>query len=758
MKLWISFIFCSFSLTAASFAQEPGIPTPPAPTPVVSPANTDDTIELKFDETGEGVTIEAFVKICQQNTGFTFTFSDDPQAKQQLSTKIRILGTLKIPKKEFYSTFQTIMKINDFVCVEMGQGAGRIIVITSLKSTQPAAKQQIAANAVFVADPTENLEQYAAQPGVLVTTVFRLKYQDPQRLSTSLRQYFPDQQLERVLSVGTTGLLITSFGPNVYAMKSFLELLDVPPDKGDPPILEIVPLEFAAAEEIEPILSELITRQSKGRGQQIRSPEGATAALQPEEDYEIKIITDSRTNSLLVQAAKSDIPWVLDLISRLDTKLDAPESNFHVYEVKNVEAAKLADNLSKFLEQTQTAVQQAQQSMGRSSARSGGGAGGGSPIPAAHEQKPVVIADEQTNSIMITASKTRWSEIKNLLERLDVRQPQVLIETALVELNINDEFQLGIELAEISGGRVPQPGQRGAPGFLTSFGLSELEVDEATGFPTGRNPLSDTGGSLRSGGGLLAGYLRADDVKLPAILSALKSRDNANILSIPSVLVTNNTSAKIVSQTTLQTQQIQQQGGTTAPIVGAGASGSAGITLSISPAISAANYLRLNIDLNVSSFGGTGGGATLPDKTERSMQTSVFVPDGSTLYIGGIVVDENREGASGVPILMDIPLIGQLFRSDNNSNNKVTLYFFISPKIIKEEDFTDLVDISYQRKLQANSIVGSHKLMQVDPNFTPLEAPGGEADMKKLESTFFDIPIYKSPSQNGKSKEEKSSK
>ncbi len=754
MKLWISSIFCSLAVISPSFAQEPGIPT--SPTPVLTPANADDTIELKFDETGEGVTIEAFVKICQQNTGFTFTFSDDPQAKQQLSTKIRILGTLKIPKKEFYSTFQTIMKINDFVCVEMGQGAGRIIVITSLKSTQPAAKQQIAANAVFVADPTENLEQYAAQPGVLVTTVFRLKYQDPQRLSTSLRQYFPDQQLERVLSVGTTGLLITSFGPNVYAMKSFLELLDVPPDKGDPPVLEIVPLEFAAAEEIEPILSELITRQSKGRGQQIRSPEGATAALQPEEDYEIKIITDSRTNSLLVQAAKSDIPWVLDLISRLDTKLDAPESNFHVYEVKNVEASKLADNLSKFLEQTQTALQQAQQSMGRSSARSGGGAGGGSPIPAAHEQKPVVIADEQTNSIMITASKTRWSEIKNLLERLDVRQPQVLIETALVELNISDTFDLGVELAEISGGSVPQPGQPGSPGFFTSFGLSSLTADSDTGFPTGRNPLNDTADGPRRAG-ILAGWVRGDDVQFPVILSALKVRENANVLSIPSVLVTNNTSAKIVSQTTIQTQQIQSptSGGT---IQGAGSSGSAGITLNISPAISAANYLRLNIDLNVSSFGAGGTGTTLPDKTERAMQTSVFVPDGATLYIGGIVVDENRESASGVPILMDIPLIGQIFRSDSNSNDKVTLYFFISPKIIKEEDFTDLVDLSYQRKLQANSIVGSHKLMQVDPNFTPLEAPGGEADMKKLESTFFDIPIYKSPSQNGKSKEEKSSK
>ena len=731
MKTLFALAFLGLPLGAQTPTQEPD-------KPVV--VRQDGMLELKFDETGEGLTLEAFIKICQEQTGQNFTFADD--AKGNLSKKIRIFGKKVIDKSRFYSFFQTVMKINDFVCAEFGKGSEKVIVILDLKS-QPQNKTTAAANAVFLSDPAQIVE-YSSQPGVLVATVFPLRYQDPNRLQASLRQYMTDQQMEKIFNVGSSGILIQSFGPTVYAIKKLLDLIDVPPDKAEPPVMEIIPLEFAAAEEIEPILSQLIEKRRGRAGGVPRPAEGLTAPIQPEDEYDIKVIPDPRTNSLIVQAAKSDLVWVLDIIQRLDTKLDAPESNFHIYNVKNVAATKLAENLSKFLEQTQQAVQQAQQASA--------GRAGGAPAASPKEQKPVVIADEDTNSILVTASKTRWTEIKNLIERLDIRQQQVLIETALVELTVGDDFNIGVEIAKLSGSSLPEKGDPAKPGALTSFGLSQFEEDPLTGFPTGRTIVSS--GALTSGQGLLAGYITGDDIKLPVLLAALKTRNNANILSIPSVLVTNNYNALIDSHTTIQTTT-STVAGTGQSQTSAGPSVDAGITLNISPSISAADYLRLNIDLKVSSFTGSAPNPNVaPPTTTRLMKTSVYVPDGSTLYIGGIVVDDSREGSSGVPILMDIPIIGQLFRSDTASNNKTTLYFFITPRIIQEEDFSDLVEISYRRKLEANTIIGSEKILRIDPTFTPLAAPGEGTDMKKLESSLFEVPVYRSPSPKGNEKAE----
>lgn len=734
MKRSISWLVPVLLLSPISFstvrAQEPSA----APSPVVESSET--TLTISLPETGDGISLEQFIKICQENTKYSFTFTDE--AKQNLSRKIRLIGKYTTPKKDFYNFFQTIMRIHEFVCVEMGRREAPIIVIMDLRGN-PQARQSVRANAIYV-EP-KDLENYASQPGVTVTTLFQLKYQDAQRLQASLRQFMADTALEQVFNVGSSGLLVTSYGPVVNAVRKFLELIDVPGERAEPPVLEVIQLDYAAAEEIEPILAELIEKRKGRTGNAPRVAEGPTAQIQPEDEYEIKIIPDPRNNSLLVQAAKGDIPWVLDLVQRLDTKLEQPDSNFHIYTVRNVEAKKLADNLSKFLEQTQQAVREAATSSGNRPA--------GSAIPTQpKEQKPVVIADEQTNSIMVTASKTRWAEIKNMIERLDVRQNQVLIETALVELSVSDNFSLGVELAKLSGDTLPESGE-GKPGAITSFGLSGLTENES-GLPTDRTLLGDNG--LAAGNGILAGYiLGGEDVTLPVILSALKSRSNAKILSIPSVLVTNNYQAEISSKTYTQSQQ-----NTTATngqtIQGGGAQGDAGITLSISPSISSANYLRLNIDITVSSFGSRVSEFVLPDKNERKMKTSTFVPDGATLYIGGIVVDDERDSESGVPILMDIPLIGFLFRKSSNQNSKTTFYFFITPHIVKEADFADLLDLSYKRKIEADSVIGGGVINKIDRSFLPRKAPEEGADSSKMEAQIFEVPVYQSPSKEDEGK------
>jgi type II secretory pathway component GspD/PulD (secretin) len=163
----------------------------------------------------------------------------------------------------------------------------------------------------------------------------------------------------------------------------------------------------------------------------------------------------------------------------------------------------------------------------------------------------------------------------------------------------------------------------------------------------------------------------------------------------------------------------------------------AGIELTISPSISASRYLRMAIDLKVSNFLGQVSGAIPPPRITRQIKTEVNVPDGDTMVVGGIITDNLRKSREGVPYLMDIPLLGTLFRNDNENRQRTTLYFFVTPHILRESDFSDLAEISYRKKLEAAEVMGAERLRTVDPSF-------GKADDESwLEG--FEIPLYQSP-------------
>src|SRR5262249_44248220 len=154
----------------------------------------------------------------------------------------------------------------------------------------------------------------------------------------------------------------------------------------------------------------------------------------------------------------------------------------------------------------------------------------------------------------------------------------------------------------------------------------------------------------------------------------------ANVLNVPSVLVNNNGKAKVVT--------LDQQPTTQVTTTGAGVGGTqenfagyqdAGITLEISPSISASRYLRLEISLVVSNFTGSfNGGPIPPPRITREMKTTVNVPDGDTMVIGGVISDTQQTTRLGVPWLADLPLIGFLFRRDSDTNSRTTLYFFVT--------------------------------------------------------------------------------
>jgi general secretion pathway protein D len=687
-----------------------------APAPIQAEG---DLYILNFSESGDGaLNLSQFVKLCQTATGRNFIVTD-PVESQLKTVKVRMYGVKRIPKAEFYFFFQIMMFIHDFATIEVGPSHLSVTVIQSL--TQPARGGQggLKQRAVYVLP--EELEQYADQPAVLITTVVTLPNTDVRNLTTSLRALQSDAQTQGMLSAGTSNsVVLTGFGSNIAALAKLLYVIDEASAQrdGPVPVFEKIDVEFASAEEVAELLEQLleagrnIVAAGQAQQQGVQTPRRGNQA-------ETKILTDARTNSLIVMALEEDMPRIKNLVAQLDVDVIEPERNFHIYNLENVQADELADTLEDFLSDAQRV----------STNNPANNTGGRVPTSSSSSSRDevVVVPDQSTNSLLIAASKTRYQDVLELVRQLDRRQDQVLIETALIELTGNDFRDMGVEL-----GLADIPSMATAAGGfgVTSFDLSSFEDTNGDGIPDSRIPNQQDG--------ITAGILDGGDFGLPFLVRFFESKDNSNVLNVPSVLVNNNGSARVQITDSFPTTNVTGVGAGTQVTETFGEYVDAGITLEISPSIKASRYLRLNISLNVSNFLGVVTGSIPPPKTERNLTTVVNVPDGDTMVIGGIITDTKRESSDRVPFLADIPLIGWLFRRDSDTLDKTTLYFFVTPHILHDRDFADLAEMSYRKKLEASEIIGRSRLRVIDPSF-------GQGDDSGPDLDPFEIPIYESP-------------
>jgi general secretion pathway protein D len=663
--------------------------------------------------------LSTFVNMCQEATGRNFTFSD-ATGRELGGAKLFMYGTKVIPKEDFYAFFQIMMFINDFVCVDVGPPHISITLIQSLTAVQQAQGKGVQQRSEYVRP--EDLYKYADQPATLVTTVLHLPNTDARNLSTSLRTLFTDTLTSGMAPATDHSVILRGFGSSIAALAELLYLIDEEAGRitSVDPVFDVIPLEFASAEDVADLIDQLLEARGSGSrnvpvNPEARGPGGVLGGA----ETEAKILVDGRTNSLLVMALPEDMPHIKELVAALDVDVVEPERNYHVYNLQNVAAEELSEVLDEFLQDAGRIDPTAGATGGRAQAPGATGGGGSS----SRSNEVVVVHDEATNSLLIAAGKTRYEEVLDLIQKLDKRQDQVLIETALVALEGKDFRDIGVELA---GADVMGDGGFG----VTSFGLSSIEDTDDDGVPDLRVP------NVTSG--VTAGFLDGDDVNLPILLAAIDQLDESNVLNVPSVLVNNNRTATVRTLDEQPTTTITATGG-----VGGQTQESfdhyeeAGITLTITPSISAANYLRLSINLLVSTFSGSFQGSIPPPRITRELTTTVNVPDGDTMVIGGIITDNASHTRRGVPFFGDLPLIGLLFRRDTNTDNRTTLYFFVTPHILQDDDFADLAEISYRKKLEAAGVIGSDRLRVVDPAFNQ--------DESDVDWSQFGIPLYKSP-------------
>ncbi|TAH38526.1 MAG: hypothetical protein EYC70_03890 [Planctomycetota bacterium] len=727
--------------------QDPQAPQEPAAGDIQIPEGAvqeeGDWITLAFDETPEGLSLRQFIAMAQKITGLTFTVDTSsgqggarPGTADLDQQKILLYGRKRMRKSDFYSFFQIMMKINGYVCVTQGSGDLAVIVITPTPEKNPTAGQAIKANTLFV--DAEDVEQFKSQPGVYITTVVRLKYANAQTLGTGLRNAVTGpgtaQEAFMPLAGGSeNAILIQGFGPFVAWATRLVRSLDVKPE-GPEPVLEKIPLQEASAEEVAQLLQDLLedTGSPETRAaQRARQAEGGAAI--PGYDIETRVIAFPRDNSLLVVASPDNLERVKDLIAKLDTRLEVPETNFRVYQLQNISAKDLAEDLKDFLERTQQAEEQAARAQGQT----------GGTTTARTEQRIVLQDQEETNSLLITATRTKWAELERLLNELDKVQPQVLIETALIEVTEDFARDFGVEFASVN----PPDGDFSTGFGFTSTGLSTL-ID------TDGDNLADTRVPDQSRTGLVAGILDGEDFGIPLLVAAAQTTSNTNILSIPSILVTNNRAATVESKDEIPTA-------TQTPTQGVGVTTTfndyqeAGIKLSITPSISSRKYLRLAVSLEISAFRGTfvAGSVVPPPRITRSLTTTVYLPDGATMWIGGIIRDDLSQDETGIPWLSDVPVLGWVFGRHEKSTLKTTLYFFCTPRIL--ERFDELVDISERAKARAAEVISLERVRQVDPGFqfqSPLDVildedvnGDGQEETGLLDLSSFSAPAFVAP-------------
>ncbi|UCD53458.1 MAG: hypothetical protein JSW27_12555 [Phycisphaerales bacterium] len=370
-----------------------------------------------------------------------------------------------------------------------------------------------------------------------------------------------------------------------------------------------------------------------------------------------QVVVVESTNSLLVNATPEQHTEIETIISYVDSETLEEEIPYKIYPLENSSPDHLATVLQSLIQETTQNEDQEGKIV--------------ESVIKRREEDITIVPDPNTYSLIVYASKKNQEWISNLVEQLDRRRPQVLIDVTLVEITETDEFNYDLNVVT------------SRPDLATTSSVTPLPADSSV-----------LGRSLQVASGALGAFY--GDRHIQALLEAVQSKSYGRVLAKPKILVNDNEPGTIKTTDTTYVKKTSS-----IPVSGGGAGQDttliqtaedytpyeAGITLDITPHISEGDLLRLDIMLTRSDFLETSGEEEKPPNTTASeVATAVTVPDGSTIILGGLLKLNQNKGGKKVPLLGDLPLVGGLFRSIDNSDRQSKLYVFVKAEIIRPVD------------------------------------------------------------------------
>ncbi|GGL38340.1 type II secretion system protein GspD [Pseudomonas brenneri] len=627
-----------------------------APAKVRNPLG-DQPVQLNFVEAD----IQAVVRALSRATGQQFLV--DPRVKGNLT----LVSEGQVPAHQAYDMLLAALRMQGFSVVDVG-GVAQVV---------PEADAKLLGGPIYnAASPSGNGMQ---------TRTFRLQYENAVNLIPVLRPIVsPNNPINAY--PGNNSIVITDYAENLARVAQIIDGIDTPSAIDT----DVVPVQNGIAVDIAAMVAELLETQGNDQTQKIA------------------VVGDPRSNSIIIRAGSPErTELARNLIYKLDNAQSNP-SNMHVVYLRNAQAGKLAQSLRGMLTgESESGVSDEARTklsaMGGAGTTSQGSPQNSSGAPTGSAVQPsgyakdstgasnttseqntafsaggvTIQADATTNTLLISAPDPLYRNLREVIDMLDQRRAQVVIESLIVEVNEDDASEFGVQW---------QAGNLGGKG---GFGGVNLGGSGINGTPTSKTSIDVLPKGLNIGlvdGTVdIPGIGRVLDLKVLA--RALKSKGGTNVLSTPNLLTLDNEAASIfVGQTIpfVTGSYVTGGGGTSNNPFQTVQREEVGLKLNVRPQISEGGTVKLDIYQEVSSVDARASVEAGTVTNKRAIDTSILLDDGQIMVLGGLLQDGYTQSNDAVPWLSDIPGLGALFRNESRSVNKTNLMVFLRPYIIRD--------------------------------------------------------------------------
>ena len=583
---------------------------------------SDRFVSIDFNE----VDINVFIKFISELTGKNFIVD------QRVKGKVSVISPAKISVDEAFRVFESVLEVHGYTTVQSGK------VIKIVPSPDARSKSI-----------ETRLKEEAAHPeDKVVTQLIQLRYADPDEIKRLFAPMISKSSV--ILSYSPTNtLIVTDVFSNIQRLTRILKAIDI---AGIGQEISVIPLHFSDATKMVKLLSTVFkptARTKKGQ---------AERALQ--------IVADERTNTIVLLASEVDSMKVKELVAMLDKETPRGKGKIHVYYLENATAEDLAKVLMELPTKGTTAEK-----------------GKEAPIVSKDVK---VTADKATNSLIVMADKDDYEVIEEIIQKLDVPRSMVYIEALFMEVNVDAQFEVGIDwniagTTDVAGKRSVVSGGYSPDGTAGTLNAATA-LTNPTDFPLGllSEPIS-----IEAFGET---FVLSN---ISAVLNAFETNDEVEIISTPQVMTMDNEEAKIVVATNIPFQTTTSTSDN--DTYNSFEYRDVGRILSITPHISKGRMVRLKISLEVSTA--TDTTSLQPTTLKRTVDTTVVVQDENTIVIGGLIGDTLTDADSQVPILGSIPGLSWLFSKTFQRDQKTNLYIFITPHVVNNPQEAETV---YEKK------------------------------------------------------------
>ena len=541
----------------------------------------------------------------------------------KLKGQVNVVSETPLGKQGVYELFLSVLRLQNYTAVPSGNV---IRIQQSATGKQTPGAQDNALNAA---------------PEELVTEIIAVQNVNSEDLLKILRPLIP--QYGHIGKVSQPNVIILSdHADNISRLKSIIADIDVAQTND----IVMVPLKEAWVGNVVDILQKVAPDQL---GPNAQGPQ------------RIQIIANERNNSLVLRGQTASIAELLQIIEKLDRPTTTTDAT-QVVMLNHADADNVANILNSLISQRDN-----QSNTGNNGSIT-------------------VQPDTSLNAIVVRADPTAMNEVLNIVQRLDTPRAQVLIEAAIVEISMNDDFGAGVELASLDSSGENVPLVNTAMGTTVSSLLGAMINEDGT---VNNAPVAALGGVTKPT--LAVAQVDLDGVSFGAVVSALASLSNANLLSTPSIVTLDNTEAKIVvgEEIPFRSGSFTTTGdGSNNPFTTVTRE-DVGIELTVTPHVYDNKEVRMEVAQNISNvLDSTVGSSTFADvvTSKRSIETTVLASSGETIVLGGLIQDNANRSENRVPVLGSIPVIGNLFKSKSKRQVKTNLVVFIRPTVIADKD------------------------------------------------------------------------